>query len=772
MPRIELFLMSHRLSSDCTIMISGASSQRSSPDEDARLTVDFDIEEDVEAELSEFARLSYTGHFVEAEGVFRECLSAHENLFPVAAEYGDFLLRQEKFRELSLFTLKKTQQSYGLAETKIFELMNLIAELHCSKDSAQLRRGLNKFKVDCAGRRLASFFKSLGDIEEHHLDLHLRVAAITYPKLITVISKLETHIESLFEGWNGFLDRYGILLRNGRFWEAQGVFAYLLSRSAWEGKELRLLEYCLAVESAEMDQNEIEMALTYLVQTMLQLGLVKRAQYKIELPGFHQEESAAGRFKSGFRQADSAKVFMSFRRRMQEEPTPTIHSAVKYGQLDDLLLLLDQGDDPSALDSNKQTPLHLAAIEGDVEMIQVLIANGASSNLEDSMGRLPLHLAARNGHIEAVIALIGQGIPIDPVYSDRKTPLSLAAQEGHWMIVEIFLEQDSASCVRDPRFEGILRAVAKQGNVELMQSLIVAIMKAHSEDHEFYTEHADGVPIFDEVVHTNIDNLEHHANVDSRYVDGEGTVPDEQELSIEARNVDDKYSRKRPLDDDDSSEYNSTKPAKTAPIPKRRTITDQGRLYTCVFARYGCTARFSSKNEWKRHVTSQHLRPGVWRCDLGACVRHPPSSTIPAGGDDCIPHWVEFNRKDLFAQHIRRMHGPSITAPKEEKRRFEDSLEATRVRCYISFHGPPPRSRCGFCRHEKGRETIFEGKSGWEERMEHVGRHLERGEKEEDEDIELKEWMINEGLMDWDEVKKKWEVKGAKKQQEAGYELC
>ena len=44
---------------------------------------------------------------------------------------------------------------------------------------------------------------------------------------------------------------------------------------------------------------------------------------------------------------------------------------------------------------------------------------------------------------------------------------------------------------------------------------------------------------------------------------------------------------------------------------------------------------------------------------------------------------------------------------------------------------------------------VFEGRSGWEERMEHVARHLERGEKEEEEDVELREWMVKEGLIRW-----------------------
>lgn len=37
------------------------------------------------------------------------------------------------------------------------------------------------------------------------------------------------------------------------------------------------------------------------------------------------------------------------------------------------------------------------------------------------------------------------------------------------------------------------------------------------------------------------------------------------------------------------------------------------RTFTCTFGRYGCTSTFRTKNEWKRHVASVHLRDRVNR---------------------------------------------------------------------------------------------------------------------------------------------------------------
>ncbi|MCJ1469814.1 hypothetical protein MMC07_008456 [Pseudocyphellaria aurata] len=213
----------------------------------------------------------------------------------------------------------------------------------------------------------------------------------------------------------------------------------------------------------------------------------------------------------------------------------------------------------------------------------------------------------------------------------------------------------------------------------------------------------------------------------------------------------------------------------------KHTLASHTRPFTCSFHRYGCPATFGSKNEWKRHVSSQHLRPGIYRCDIGACVPLPnqhrrKSSTSsvgyqkslrgPTGGDAAAATGAghnDFNRKDLFTQHVRRMHGPHATAPRAEKDAFDASLETTQQRCWIALRESPPRSTCGFCLngrtadvHEageaeddatEGKEVVFEGSGAWDDRMEHVGKHLERGETGEREDEGLRDWMVRQGLV-------------------------
>ncbi|OOF91559.1 hypothetical protein ASPCADRAFT_210921 [Aspergillus carbonarius ITEM 5010] len=178
-----------------------------------------------------------------------------------------------------------------------------------------------------------------------------------------------------------------------------------------------------------------------------------------------------------------------------------------------------------------------------------------------------------------------------------------------------------------------------------------------------------------------------------------------------------------------------------------------GRVFVCSFSHYGCQSTFVSKNEWKRHVTSQHIQPGFFRCDVGRCSLDNLSKNKTLDSSSCISynetHLVnDFNRKDLFTQHQRRMHAPWVGRnrkhPENEKERdeFEQSLEAVRARCWHEQRKPPSESRCGFCGQH------FTGARSWNERMEHVGRHYEKGDAQyEAEDTLLRQWALEEDLI-------------------------
>ncbi|KAL9578396.1 MAG: hypothetical protein Q9203_007111 [Teloschistes exilis] len=213
----------------------------------------------------------------------------------------------------------------------------------------------------------------------------------------------------------------------------------------------------------------------------------------------------------------------------------------------------------------------------------------------------------------------------------------------------------------------------------------------------------------------------------------------------------------------------------------KHVLSTHTRPFICSFSRYGCTSRFGSKNEWKRHVSSQHLCPEIWRCDIGACVPRPNprsrqngNNNKPQSQGELAGH-NEFNRKDLFMSHLRRMHKPHNTASRAEKTRFDSSLESIGQRCCLQLRGTPPKTICGYCvAHggssdpmreggKKSKDVVFDGAGTWDERMEHVGKHLEKEENPgyEVEDEELRNWMVMEGLLKKDRgLESGWRVVG------------
>ena len=140
------------------------------------------------------------------------------------------------------------------------------------------------------------------------------------------------------------------------------------------------------------------------------------------------------------------------------------------------------------------------------------------------------------------------------------------------------------------------------------------------------------------------------------------------------------------------------------------------RPFICVYKFAGCQQTFGSKNEWKRHVYSQHLQPDFWSCDFTGCAERRAT----------------FNRKDLFGQHIKRMH---VSTPEE--------LQAILERCRIHYRDLPTQSRCVYCLKE------FRGKDTWESMMEHVGQYYEKGACKGSNGGGTKKGGIDEGLVKW-----------------------
>jgi hypothetical protein len=186
---------------------------------------------------------------------------------------------------------------------------------------------------------------------------------------------------------------------------------------------------------------------------------------------------------------------------------------------------------------------------------------------------------------------------------------------------------------------------------------------------------------------------------------------------------------------------------------------DDRPSFPCPLAAYSCSSTFSSKNEWKRHVSTQHIKLGFWRCDLCAPTTDP--------NDASVLYYNDFNRKDLFTQHLRRMHAAHGSGARHTKEHpvNEDNIQEHQARCYLQLRSAPQQSICPF----NGCDREFYGPTSWDERMEHVGRHMEKDKKNSADifdvvnwkpDTALERYLMDEDLIVWEHGA--WKIGGGK----------
>ncbi|CZR53362.1 uncharacterized protein PAC_03240 [Phialocephala subalpina] len=179
-------------------------------------------------------------------------------------------------------------------------------------------------------------------------------------------------------------------------------------------------------------------------------------------------------------------------------------------------------------------------------------------------------------------------------------------------------------------------------------------------------------------------------------------------------------------------------PFKDSSSLRKHIAAAHTRPFPCAFSFAGCTSTFGSKNEWKRHIASQHLCLTYYRCS--SC----PQSTAEGKGN-------EFNRKDLFTQHLRRMHAPfaikKAIAKGDSKLQleWETHVKEMQASCLVIRRQPPQRSACP----KPDCANVFEGAGSWDDWTEHVGRHMEKGEASRlGVDRMLAHWALDEKIIE------------------------
>uniref|UniRef100_A0AAX7SSZ2 Ankyrin repeat domain 52 n=1 Tax=Astatotilapia calliptera TaxID=8154 RepID=A0AAX7SSZ2_ASTCA len=133
--------------------------------------------------------------------------------------------------------------------------------------------------------------------------------------------------------------------------------------------------------------------------------------------------------------------------------TPLHYSAASQAFSSCLEHLLDNGADPSMVNSKGYSAVHYAAYHGNKQNLELLLemSFNALGDIESSIPVSPLHLAADKGHWQALRVLTETAAYVDMQDAAGRSVLYLAAQKGYARCVEVLLAQGASCLLNDNR---------------------------------------------------------------------------------------------------------------------------------------------------------------------------------------------------------------------------------------------------------------------------------------------------------------------------------
>jgi ankyrin repeat protein len=158
-------------------------------------------------------------------------------------------------------------------------------------------------------------------------------------------------------------------------------------------------------------------------------------------------------------------------RDFRDDLTP-LHVASRYGYLEVVRNLVEQGADMAVHDKHRKTPLHVASEEGRLDVAQFLVEHGADATALDIDGRIPLHLASLCGHVEVTRFFIEHGVDPTTRAYDGRAPLHWASMGGPLDVVRFLVEHGAEVTARANDGRTSLYVASEEGNAKIARFLL------------------------------------------------------------------------------------------------------------------------------------------------------------------------------------------------------------------------------------------------------------------------------------------------------------
>jgi len=167
------------------------------------------------------------------------------------------------------------------------------------------------------------------------------------------------------------------------------------------------------------------------------------------------------------------------------------------GTLDVAKLLLDRGAAVDAKDKSGLTPLALAALLNKLELVEMLLDHGAAIDATDSRGETALYKASLRNHSAVVAALAARGAQIDLRNSDGISAFFKAASSLKTDIMDILTDCGGDTDSRDSNGCTALARATMAKNIPLITHLLQLGVDIDAEDSDGWT------PLFAAMIHND-----------------------------------------------------------------------------------------------------------------------------------------------------------------------------------------------------------------------------------------------------------------------------
>lgn len=163
---------------------------------------------------------------------------------------------------------------------------------------------------------------------------------------------------------------------------------------------------------------------------------------------------------------------------------PALFNQAALGNVEGIVLLLDNGADPNGSDkASHGRPLIAAVYGGHIKATESLLQYGANLNVLDHNGMTALWWAMASDHFDIVELLLSSGAGTESVGSDGLTPLLWAATEKNLAVLELLINHGAnINAQNNSGKTALMRAVYREHSVPVLRLLLDKGADVHMKD--------------------------------------------------------------------------------------------------------------------------------------------------------------------------------------------------------------------------------------------------------------------------------------------------